>query len=156
MSDTYHAWAARHPQAARELAALLVPPVVGVTGDPGSEARVQSLVRLEAAGRDCVLWRNNSGAFKDDRGRLVRFGLGAESKVQTEHLASSDLIGWRRVLIGPQHVGTVMAQFLSREIKAPGWHMVPSDRRAHAQAAWLALVVRDGGDGAFATGVGTL
>ena len=39
------------------------------------------------------------------------------------------------MLIGPQHVGTVIAQFLMRECKPPQWRLLPSDKRGHAQAA---------------------
>ncbi len=154
--DSYPAWALRHPHAARELAALLTPPVQAVTGDPGSEALVQSQIRLEAAGRDCMLFRNNNVALMDETGRLVRAGVANESKQLSERMKSSDLCGWRRVLIGPQHVGTVIAQTLWREVKAPGWRLTAGDKRGQAQAAWIALVLANGGDAAFATGVGTL
>lgn len=156
MTDTYADWARRHPHAAAELAALLTPPVPVVAGDAGSEARVQSEIRLEAPARDCMLFRNNIGQLPDENGRPIRYGLANESKQQNERIKSGDLIGWRRVLIGPQHVGTVIAQFLSRECKRRDWHLTPGDKRGQAQAAWAALVVAQGGDAAFATGRGTL
>ena len=155
-TDTYTAWAHRHPQAAAELAALLTPPVPTVTGEPGSEARVQSEIRIEGAMKGYSLWRNNSGSLPDEHGRPVRFGLGAESKALSEVLASSDLIGWKPTLVTPSMVGSTVAVFVSVECKRPGWHIVPSDRRAHAQAKWLELVARAGGIALFATGVGAL
>jgi hypothetical protein len=33
---------------------------------------------------------------------------------------SSDLIGWRTITIGPEHLGRQVAQFLAIEAKAPG------------------------------------
>ncbi len=152
--DTYAAWTHRHPQAARELAALLMPPVPVIDG--ASEARVQSEVRLEASQRGCMLWRNNVGQLPDENGRPVRYGLANESKALNETLKSHDLIGWRRRLVTPAMVGSTIAQFLSRETKTPGWHLTPGDKRGQAQAAWGALVLSQGGDAAFATGVGTL
>ncbi len=154
-TDTYLAWSVRHPLAAAELNAMLLP-VVSARGDAGSEARVQSEIRLEAVERGCRLFRNNRGAGKIDGGQFTRFGLGNESDHLNKVLKSSDLIGWRKVMITPAMVGTVIAQFLSREIKHPKWRLTPGDADAQAQAAWLALVAADGGDAAFATGVGTL
>lgn len=151
-SDSYLAWAQRHPRAAAELAALLTPDVPPTVGTPGSEARVQSEIRLEAPRRDCMLFRNNRGAGQIEGGQFTRFGLGNESEQMNERLKSSDLIGWKRVLIGPQHLGTVIAQFLSVEVKAPAWRLTPGDKRGTAQAAWLTLVNKDGGHGVFATG----
>ncbi len=153
--DTYLAWSVRHPLAAAELNAMLLP-VVSARGDAGSEARVQSEIRLEAAGKGVKLWRNNSGAMTDDTGRLIRFGLGHESKALSDRLKSSDLVGWRKTLVTPSMVGTTVAVTVCRECKPPGWRLTPGDKRGQAQAAWLALVAADGGDAAFATGTGTL
>lgn len=149
-------WSLRHPLAAAELIAILTPPVQAQTTMSGSEARVQSEVRLEAARAGVKLWRNNRGAGKIDDGRFVRFGLGNESDKLNEMLKSSDLIGWRIVIVTPADVGRRIAQIVCREVKHPGWHLTPGDKEAHAQAAWLALVASDGGDAMFATDVGTL
>lgn len=154
---TYAQWAARWPQAASELHELLAPPVPPAPhGTPTSEAYVQSTIRLEAPARGVMLFRNNAGAMTDETGRLVRYGLGHESKPFWDRVKSSDLIGWRKLLITPEWAGRTVAQFVSRECKPAGWHMTPGDARAQAQAAWLAMVARDGGDACFASGVGTL
>lgn len=157
-----HQWAVRHGvtmQALFELSAL-----VGAAGDmadpvPGvpsrAEAWVQDAVRLEAKPRGCRLFRNNVGALKDIRGVPVRYGLANDSPKINEKLKSSDLIGWRRLLITPAHVGHVVAQFVSRECKPQGWHWTGTDREV-AQKAWLDLVTVEGGDGKFTTGPGTL
>lgn len=153
---TWSEWSQRHPQAAAEFVAMLTLPVTPGASLAGSEARVQSEVRLEAVERSVRLWRNNRGAGKIDDGRFVRFGLGNESSQLNDTLKSSDLIGWRTITVTPADIGRRIAQFVSREIKHPTWHLTPGDKEAHAQAAWLALVLADGGDAAFATGVGTL
>jgi hypothetical protein len=120
-----------------------------------SEAYSQSQVRLEAPARGVTLWRNNVGVLTDLSGRPVRFGLANDSRQLNAALKSSDLIGWRPVLITPAHVGQTIAQFVSRECKAPGWKYAGTDRE-RAQKAWLDLVAAAGGDSAFATGPGTL
>lgn len=120
-----------------------------------SEARVQSEIRLEAARKGVRLYRNNSGALKDEHGRLVRFGLGNESTTLNRKFKSADLIGWRTITITPDMVGCKIAQFLARECKYEGWVYTGSERE-QAQKAFLDLVVAEGGDACFATEVGTL
>lgn len=120
-----------------------------------SEAAVQSAVRLEAARKGVRLFRNNVGALIDSRGVPVRYGLANDSKQVNEVMKSADLIGWRPVLIGPQHVGMVIGQFVSREVKEVGWRYTGADREP-AQLAWAELVIAGGGDAAFCTGEGTL
>lgn len=119
------------------------------------ESYVQSAVRLEAAGKGVILFRNNVGALQDKEGRQVRFGLGNDSKLINDVLKSGDLIGLRRELITQRHVGTFMGQFVSRECKPVGWRYTGKGREL-AQANWLKLIVAHGGDAAFATGEGTL
>ena len=126
-----------------------------MTTMPHSEARVQSEIRLEAVRAGVRLFRNNSGAFKDDTGRLVRYGLGNESAALNAALKSSDLIGLRPRLITLADVGTTIAQFLARECKHPNWKYHGSDAEI-AQKAFIDLVTTEGGDAAFATEVGTL
>lgn len=161
MSPAVYQWAARHGvtlAALNELQALFgmhgghgLPPEVKGT----SEAAVQAAVRLEAARKGVRLFRNNVGALIDSRGVPVRYGLANDSKQLNEVMKSADLIGWRPLLIGPQHVGTVVGQFVSREVKAVGWRYTGADREP-AQLAWAQLVTSGGGDAAFCTGDGTL
>lgn len=161
MSPDVMRWAIRHgvsAQALHELQALfgqhggdyLPPEVKG-----RSEAAVQSAVRLEAGRKGVKLWRNNVGSLVDSRGVPVRYGLANDSKQLNEKLKSGDLIGWRPVLICPQHVGTVIAQFVSRECKPADWRYT-GEPREKAQLSWAQLVVAAGGDAQFCTGVGTL
>lgn len=152
-------WAVKHAvpaQALYELEGILTGQVPLVEHTPGkNEATVQSLVRLEAARKGCRLWRNNVGVLQDATGRPVRYGLANDSKQVNEVLKSADLIGWRKVLIEPQHVGSVIAQFVSRECKESTWRYAGS-KREMAQLNWINLVTADGGDGKFCTGEGTL
>ena len=161
MTPAVYQWATRHGvtlAALNELQALFgmhgTPPAVP-TIKGTSEAAVQAAVRLEAARKGVRLFRNNVGALVDSRGVPVRYGLANDSKQLNEVMKSADLIGWRPLLIEPRHVGTVVAQFVSREVKAVGWHYTGADREP-AQLAWAQLVTAGGGDAAFCTGVGTL
>jgi hypothetical protein len=148
-------WEARWPQAAAELREMLrVEAEVRPTA-PGTEARVQSEVRLEAARAGVRLFRNNVGAMIDDNGRAIRYGLANDSAALNARIKSGDLIGWRPVIVTPQMIGRRIAQFVSRECKRPGWHLTPGDERGQAQARWAALVASDGGDACFANSVGT-
>lgn len=162
MTADLAAWAARHgiPDAALgELHALLgardhAPPPAHPDSLAG-EARVQSLVRLEAAQAGVWLTRNNVGATLDpDTGRLIRYGLANESKQQNQRVKSADLIGFRKRVILPADVGTVIAQFVSRECKAEGWKYSGTGREA-AQAAWRDFINTNGGDAAFVSGPGS-
>lgn len=120
----------------------------------GSEARQQSLVRLDAGRQGVWLTRNNVGALIDTRGVPVRYGLANESQAQNKVVKSADLIGIRPILIGPQHVGKVIGQFVSREVKHAGWKY-RGDAHEVAQHNWANFVVSRGGDASFCTGPGT-
>ena len=115
--------------------------------DPAnSEARVQSEQRLGAAAKGVFAMRNNVGALQDKTGRPVRYGLLNDSKAINTRIKSADLIGIRRVLITQQHVGQVLGQFWSREIKHRGWHPGEDKVRERAQYEWCLLVNSWGGD----------
>lgn len=157
MSDIY-GWAARWGVSHAALADLRAtlgagdaPPLISGT----SEAGVQSQVRLEAARKGIALWRNNVGAMQDDTGRVVRFGLANESKRVNEAIKSGDLVGVRPIIITRAHVGRVLGQFVSREIKEGGWRYAGTPRE-RAQLAWNQLIASYGGDAEFATGEGSL
>lgn len=126
MTDPYLQWAAAYPQAARALRAITLPPPP--PPGQGSEQRVQSAVRLEAARKGYKLFRNNKGSLLDSRGVPVRFGLANDSKAVSDTWASADLIGW-----------SPTGQFVSVELKAEG------GRVSKAQENWAALVRAGGG-----------
>lgn len=162
MAVDLHAWAARHGvslAAVTELKAMMttgVPsPAHLVDTGSNSEAGVQSQVRLEAAQKGCLVWRNNVGAVTDDTGRLVRFGLANESAAVNRQVKSSDLIGIKPLRIEQHHVGTIIGQFLAREVKKPGWNYTGTPRE-QAQMKFIELVVACGGDAAFCNSVGTI
>lgn len=155
----FAAWAARWgiPSAAM---ADLQTNLLGLDGTPGSpvgksEAAVQNQVRLEASRKGGRLWRNNVGAGYSEDGSFMRWGLANDSANVNRVIKSADLIGLRPVLIAPEHVGLVLGQFVSREIKAAGWRYVGTDREV-AQLNWCTLISALGGDACFATGEGTL
>jgi len=116
-----------------------------------TEASAQNAVRLRAAALRCALWRNNSGALPDKGGRMVRFGLGNDSAPLNAVWKSSDLIGIVPVLIRPEHVGMTFGVFTAVEMKEPGWHLTPGDKRGQAQARFIEQVRSMGGIGGFCT-----
>jgi len=116
-----------------------------------SEAELQQQVRLEAARRGTPLWRNNNGACFDETGRLIRYGLGNDSAKLSKVWKSSDLIGIYPVMITPAHVGMTLGVFYAAEVKHPGWHLTPGDKRAQAQSAFGQTVIEHGGIFRFLT-----
>jgi len=140
---TLREWQMRHgvtDAAMQELYSMVHPTTTNSA--PHSESHIQSLIRLEAPRHGAMLLRNNSGACKDETGRLIRFGLGNDSERVNQAFKSSDLIG-----ITP--VGDV-GVFTAVEVKKPGW-TGPTNDRERAQAAFLLHVQRLGGIGIFAT-----
>jgi hypothetical protein len=120
-----------------------------------SEAAILNLVRLEATQRGCRLWRNNVGATYTKDGSFIRYGLANETKQMNTVIKSADLIGIRPILITPAHVGMVLGQFLSREVKTEGWRYTATDREK-AQMAWAHLIISLGGDAGFTTGASSI
>lgn len=117
---------------------------------PRLEAEIQARVRLAYSRKGNVkLWRNNNGAFKDATGRVVRYGLGNESKLISDVLKSHDLIGWKTITITPDMVGQKVAVFLSVECKREGWVPNENDNREQAQRRWADLVNEAGGEARF-------
>ena len=122
-----------------------------------SESNVQARVRLEAARKGVRLFRNNVGAGTIlESGQFIRWGLGNDSAEVNHVLKSSDLVGWRRVLVTPDMVGTYVAVATMRECKPTGWRESSTDPHTVAQRRWIDLVNADGGDAAFCTTDGTL
>ena len=65
---------------------------------------------------DVRIFRNQTGALKDTEGRLVTFGLCK---------GSSDLIGWKSIVITPEMIGQRVAVFLAVEVKRPKKNPTP-------------------------------
>ena len=123
-----------------------------------SEGAVSAARLLEYDALGYRLFRNNSGVLLDKRGVPVRFGLGNVSSQVNAECKSSDYIGWRPLLITPDMVGDVVAQFCSIEFKHEGWQPARPTNRAdyaheQAQLKWLEMVRTDGGYGVFDSGI---
>lgn len=99
-----------------------------------SEASALQEIRL-ALGRvrGLTLWRNNCGALRDRDGRVIRYGVA--------NPGGSDLIGFRSIVVTPEHVGQTLALFAAIEVKAPGGkHPVTPE-----QAQFIAAITAAGG-----------
>lgn len=116
-----------------------------------SENNLQNIARIIASQRGGFLWRNNSGAFQDAKGRWVRYGLGNDSKAINKVMKSSDLIGVMPVTITQDMVGKKIGQFVAIEIKDGEWRFTKGDERAEAQLNFLHLIDKVGGAAGFAT-----
>lgn len=152
-------WAQRWgipPEAIADLQNLLIQQTPDPATQPGeSEAAIQTRIRLEASRVGMRLWRNNVGAGYLEDGSFVRFGLANDSKQMNAHIKSGDLIGIRPVLIEPHHIGKVIGQFVSREVKRGDWKYTGT-KREEAQLKWAILITSMGGDACFTNGEGTL
>lgn len=159
MNSNLMQWALRHGVSAQAMYELDV--LFGIHLDlpkadgSQSESAVQAAVRLEAASKGIHLFRNNVGVLKDENGRPVRYGLANDSAKLNKVVKSGDLIGWRRVRIEQSHVGSVIAQFVSRECKRGDWSYSGTEHEI-AQLAWIQLVTSSGGDAKFCNSTGSL
>lgn len=157
--NNFNQWAARHPQAAAELQALLgaVPWPANEHTDGKSEAWAQQQVRIKAARAGAMAWRNNVGATPakckhcGEKQQPIRFGLANDSAKLNESIKSADLILAIPRLIRPEDVGHTIAQFGSVETKRPGWRYTGKGQE-EGQAKWLALIQQLGGYATFSTG----
>jgi hypothetical protein len=95
-----------------------------------TEQQIQQEIRIACSNGDTRLFRNNTGTLKDANGRPVQFGLCK---------GSADLIGWKRVTITPEMVGTQVAVFASIEVKTATGRLRPE------QQQWLDAVQSAGG-----------
>lgn len=114
-----------------------------------SESRVQSLIRLAASKHGHKLLRNNSGALPDQTGRMIRYGLGNDSKALNAVYKSPDLVGWTSVTITPDMVGKRVAIVTAVECKGSDFKGVPRNDRERAQAAFIEDVRKAGGIAGF-------
>jgi hypothetical protein len=82
------------------------------------------------------LFRNNVGAWKTPSGGFLSYGLGSSgSRILP---GTSDLIGWRSVVITPAMVGQTIAQFVGVEVK-------DQDEPSEQQLNFIAQVNAAGG-----------
>lgn len=113
---------------------------------PPLESDVMREVRKWLAEQpDIRVWRNNTGALKDERGRVVTYGLA---------VGSADLIGSITCDVGLTHAPTYpainhkIARFLAIELKQPG------KKPTEDQERFLETVRRDGGVAFWADCIG--
>lgn len=109
--------------------------------DVKSESEIQQLIQIEGPRYGCLLLRNNSGAFKNEQGQWVRFGLGHTSP---KSLKSSDLIGITTITITPEMVGKQVGIFTAVEVKAEDWKPTDNERE-NSQRQFIAWVKLRGG-----------
>ncbi len=147
MRGAIHQWVMRwgiDPRAAAELFHLAGLASVTVTSSPApvgaTEYRIQNDIRQAIDAWGGAVWRNNSGACKDETGRQIRYGLGNDSAALNKVVKSSDLIG-----IAPG------GRFLAVEVKPADWRY--GDARSVAQGNFLRRVNELGGIGTFASNV---
>ncbi|QIG67457.1 hypothetical protein EVB39_128 [Rhizobium phage RHph_TM3_3_9] len=152
----FHEWADKWgvpPAAVAEWLSQLTPPDVN-KNEQGSESRVGAELRLKAVGYG-ALWRNNAGAYSDDTGRMIRYGLGNDSANWWKDWRSGDYAGITSVKVQPHHVGRTFGVFTMIEAKKPDWNPRdlnrPSNTRERAQMTCLTHVASLGGIAGFAT-----
>jgi hypothetical protein len=104
-----------------------------------SEQQIQQEIRIACSTGNTRLFRNNTGTLRDQHGRPVSFGLCK---------GSADLIGWKRVTVTEDMVGSTVAVFLSIEVKTPTGRLRPE------QQQWLDAVQAAGGIAGVARSVG--
>jgi hypothetical protein len=145
-------WAARHNipgQALAELASFMPTDPQPSPTAKGSEASVVAARRLAASKRGARAWRNNVGAYADERGNHIRYGLANDSAQQNKRIKSADLIGVEPLVITAGMVGCTVGRFFAEECKRVGWKRRAGDAHEDAQAAFLDLVNALGGRGEF-------
>lgn len=85
-----------------------------------SEANIQGAILIALSEAGCLVWRQNTGAYKDKTGRLVRYGL---------CVGSSDIIGAIPVEITQDMVGKKVAIFGAWEVKTATGRIRPEQQR---------------------------
>lgn len=117
------------------------------------ESAIASHIRLAAAQAGLELWRNNNGAFKDDTGRVIRYGLCNDSPALSKRVKSSDFIGITPMIVTHAMLGNIIGVFTAIETKPSDWVFSDKDERAVAQAAFHDIVNKAGGFAGFARNV---
>ena len=153
MIDAIGQWALNHRvsvQALTELLQLLAtPPPNPGTPTPNSEAAAQGEIRLAAPEWGGVLWRNNVGAWTDENGIPIRYGLANDSRKLNRKVKSSDLIGFLPMLIGYEHVGRLVAVLTAIDAKRGDWKWTGTKAEV-AQQRFINIVRTGGGIAGFA------
>ena len=112
------------------------------------ETELTKIVQQKAFLEGNVLWRNNSGAMIDKTGRLVRFGLGNESKKVNDYFKCPDLVGIKTITITQEMIGKKIGVFYAKECKKPGWKYKGNDHEK-AQKRFIDEINSRGGEADF-------
>lgn len=165
MMMNIHDWAQRWRIPPDAMSELLVMPLPDMTKTDATEAATQQDIRLKASQTGRVMWRNNNGATGHELvkcpkcnlkfkpfDRVIRYGLGNDSKRINEAFKSSDLIGITPVVVTPQMIGRMLGIFTACEVKRGNWHW-SGNPREQGQWNYIQVVNRYGGIGTFAKSV---
>ena len=101
------------------------------------ESEVLNKIKQTLSKLGFFLFRNNVGAWKNPRGQWIKYGLCE---------GSSDLIGWRPLVITADMVGKTIAQFVAIETKRSKKARV-SEKQTH----FVNMVLKSGGMGLIAS-----
>lgn len=101
--------------------------MAGKSGEVSSERNIQALILMALSEAGCLVWRQDTGAYKAPDGRLIRYGLCP---------GSADVIGVAKD-----------GRFLAVEVKAANGRVSP------AQVQFLDAVRRAGGRAGVARSV---
>lgn len=116
-----------------------------------SESDVQRDIQIEAPKVGARLLRNNIGAYQDDTGRWVHYGVGGKG--------GSDLLGWTQIKVTPEMVGSTIAVMTACEVKGPEWRPPKSGKqfeRWKLQKQFVAAINQAGGIATVASSVDDL
>lgn len=113
------------------------------------ESEIQQEIQIAGPEYHCILLRNNSGAFTDASGRVIRFGLGNISKNHSDHMKSSDLIGIKSIVVTPDMVGKMIGVLTAIEVKKEGFVYNDCDKRQRAQKNFIEWIKLRGGVAGF-------
>lgn len=95
------------------------------------ELTIQNEIRLALAKAGVPAFRNNVGAYKNQEGRYVTFGVGEKG--------GSDLICITPITITPEMVGSIVGVFTAIEVKTP------KGRVSKEQQAFIEAILHYGG-----------
>ncbi len=104
-----------------------------------SETDLNRTILLDVSKGPSRLFRNNIGAYKDERGNYIKYGVC--------NPGGSDFIGWHKVTITPEMVGCTVPVFFVVEGK------FGRNKATKEQDAFIAAVQRAGGIGVVAYSV---
>jgi hypothetical protein len=84
------------------------------------ETPILKRIMLGCSNGPVRLWRNNCGSLQDKTGRWVKFGIA--------NPGGSDLIGFRTITVGPEHLGKRLAIFAAVECKSTSGRIRPKQQ----------------------------